>query len=159
MTVQQIKEATTMYEVLARYGLRADRHGMMSCPFHGADKHASMKIYKDGYHCFACGAHGDIFDFVKDLERCDFRTAFEILGGRYEHSDKTSAKIAIERNKAKQKARKLREQREKYERDLLNVKISLCRWGLEANCPMSDAWAQYANMLELLLYKHEGLNG
>lgn len=158
MTSEDIKRTTSMADVLSRYGLKADRQGMLSCPFHGADKHASMKIYKDGYHCFACGAHGDIFDFVKDMEHCDFRTAFGILGGRYEHSDKASAKIALQRRKAQQKSREEREKRAKAERDLNNVMISLYRWGMANNPPMSDAWAEYANRLEIELYKHEVLN-
>ena len=43
------------------------------CPFH-ADRNPSLRIYQrrsDGawkYHCFACGAHGDTLDFVREIE-------------------------------------------------------------------------------------------
>jgi len=36
----------------------------ISCPLH-EDKTPSMHIYDDGrFHCYACGAHGDVLDFV-----------------------------------------------------------------------------------------------
>ena len=44
-------------------------------PFHYGDHTASLKIYKDSFYCFGCGASGDIFDFVMRMERCDFKTA------------------------------------------------------------------------------------
>lgn len=49
-------------------GLRINRAGFASCPFH-SDKSPSMKVYKDHYHCYACGASGDVFDLVEKV--CD----------------------------------------------------------------------------------------
>jgi hypothetical protein len=34
------------------------------------------------YHCFGCGAHGDVIDFVAAINNVDFRAACEILGGQ-----------------------------------------------------------------------------
>ena len=36
------------------------------CPFHD-DRHPSLIVYLDDqhFHCFACGAHGDVVDFVR----------------------------------------------------------------------------------------------
>lgn len=36
---------------------------LWSCPFH-SENTPSFHVYKDGYHCFGCGAHGDIFDWL-----------------------------------------------------------------------------------------------
>ncbi len=51
------------------------------CPFHG-EKSPSMSVWSDGrWHCFGCGAGGDVFEFVKRWYKCDFRGALEILRG------------------------------------------------------------------------------
>lgn len=82
MTKEKIKEVTTMGRVLERYGIRVNRAGFIVCPFH-QEKTPSMKIYKDSYYCFGCGAHGDIFSFVMQYENVPFSVAFTELGGTY----------------------------------------------------------------------------
>ena len=158
MKSEEIKETTTMYEVLARYGLKPGRGDMISCPFHGADRHASMKIYKDGYHCFACGAHGDIFAFVQEYEHVSFKEAFLILGGQYEHDPKASSKVAIMRRQAQKKTREAQAERLEKAKALNRALITAYRWGIEHNEPMSDAWAENVHALELQYYIFEGLN-
>jgi hypothetical protein len=47
------------------------------CPFHNENT-ASFIVYSDAtahYHCFGCGAHGSVFDFVMATERVDFAEA------------------------------------------------------------------------------------
>ena len=50
------------------------------CPLH-SDQHPSGVIYVDEgrWHCFQCGAHGDIFDAVEQFERVDFPQAIAKL--------------------------------------------------------------------------------
>lgn len=51
------------------------------CPFH-EDRNPSMSVWTDGrWHCFACGAGGDVFEFVKRWHHCEFREALDIIGG------------------------------------------------------------------------------
>lgn len=73
---QKIKEAVEMQEVSDAYGLDVNSKGFMRCPFHG-EKTPSLKIYpgNGGYHCFGCGAHGGVIDFVMEYFRIDFQTA------------------------------------------------------------------------------------
>lgn len=58
------------------------------CPFHH-DEHPSLYLYPPAhggraqYHCFACGAHGDVFDLIKRQLGTDFRGALEWLSARY----------------------------------------------------------------------------
>lgn len=60
---QQVKEHVTM-EQAARYcGLRILRKGNVCCPFHD-DHHPSLTLYQHNYHCWGCGAHGDVIDFT-----------------------------------------------------------------------------------------------
>ena len=67
MNSEEIKKTYSMRDILGRYGMQPNRAGFICCPFH-KEKTASMKIYQDSYYCFGCGAHGDIFDFVSQME-------------------------------------------------------------------------------------------
>lgn len=51
------------------------------CPFHG-EKTASFSVNesKQFYHCFGCGANGDIVRFIMDYENIEFLQACEKLG-------------------------------------------------------------------------------
>ncbi len=53
------------------------------CPFH-QEKTASMSIdiARGLYHCFGCGAGGDIFKFVQETQALDFSEAVEFLAAR-----------------------------------------------------------------------------
>lgn len=52
------------------------------CPFHG-EKSPSFYVYDatGGYHCYGCGANGDIISFVMLTERLGFREACEMIAG------------------------------------------------------------------------------
>jgi putative DNA primase/helicase len=50
------------------------------CPFH-AELTPSFHVFKDHYHCFGCGAHGDVFDWLEKQRGLRFRDAIEHLGG------------------------------------------------------------------------------
>lgn len=64
--VQTIKDRLTMREVLLHYGYEPNRAKFICCPFHN-EKTPSMKIFEKDYHCFGCGAHGDVISFVQQL--------------------------------------------------------------------------------------------
>lgn len=53
------------------------------CPFHG-EKTPSFVVFPDkgNYHCFGCGANGDIFTFVMKTENLDFAEALRALAAR-----------------------------------------------------------------------------
>ena len=50
--------------------------GKALCPFH-SDKHPSLTIKNERYKCWACGASGDMFDFVQNLYGDSFMEAIE----------------------------------------------------------------------------------
>lgn len=52
------------------------------CPFH-MERTPSFAVYpeEERFHCFGCGAHGDIFDFLEAQEGLDIRGAAERLTG------------------------------------------------------------------------------
>lgn len=145
MNKEEIKEAYSMRDVMARYGLHPNRAGMIQCPFHKGDRDPSMKVYEKDYHCFACGAHGDIFDFVKGMDGLSFREAFESLGGSYDHSAQANLKIynAKKRREMEQKQREAEERK----RQLNCLLITVYRKWLDLLKPFSDAWCNCQNEL------------
>ena len=60
----EIKDRVTALEAVTHYGISVNRKGMCCCPFHN-DKNPSMKV-DSRFHCFGCGADGDVIDFVSD---------------------------------------------------------------------------------------------
>lgn len=153
MTKEEIREAYTMQEILARYGLYPNRAGMVRCPFHKGDREPSLKIYERDFHCFGCGAHGDIFDFVQRMDHLTFREAFESLGGSYEHSARADFKVYHARKQrlmAQKKARKKERQEE-----LNNTLITVYRYWICCLQPFSDAWCDCQNALTMEIAKLE----
>lgn len=62
---EAVKNTVTTRQAAEMYGFRANRAGMIACPFHN-DRTPSMKVDKR-FHCFGCGADGDAVDFVSRL--------------------------------------------------------------------------------------------
>ncbi len=60
-----VKQSVTTRQVVEMYGLKIRRNNMVSCPFHN-DRTPSMKV-DNRFHCFGCGADGDVIDFVSRL--------------------------------------------------------------------------------------------
>lgn len=53
------------------------------CPFH-SERTPSFVVYPDkkDYHCFGCGAHGTVIDYVMQLEGVSLWEAVEMLADR-----------------------------------------------------------------------------
>ena len=62
---EDVKQSVTTRQAAEHYGIRVGRNGMACCPFHN-DKTPSMKLDRR-YHCFGCGADGDVIDFAAAL--------------------------------------------------------------------------------------------
>lgn len=71
-----IKNRIDLQSVMEHYGTQFDRMGKALCPFH-SDKHPSLTIKNERYKCWACGASGDMFDFVQNLYGDSFQEAIE----------------------------------------------------------------------------------
>lgn len=87
------KEATNtllttvkLEDLCERLGIETKRAGSSVkaiCQFH-KDTKPSMELYDDNpeksaFHCFSCGAHGDIFALVKEVKDVDFRESHKWL--------------------------------------------------------------------------------
>jgi DNA primase len=80
--VQQIKDKLNIIDVLTPYIelQKAGKHLKARCPFHN-EKTPSFNVSPERgmYHCYGCGAGGDMFTFVQAIEGVDFRGALKIL--------------------------------------------------------------------------------
>ena len=62
---------------------RAGRNWVGLCPFH-AERSGSFNVREETgrYKCFGCGAAGDVFTFVQEIEHVDFVNAVEQLAAK-----------------------------------------------------------------------------
>lgn len=83
--VEQIKSSIDIVDVIGSYVplKKAGSNYKGLCPFHG-EKTPSFNVSqeKQFYHCFGCGAHGDVITFVQQMENLDFLDAVEKLAER-----------------------------------------------------------------------------
>jgi DNA primase len=71
-----------------------------------------MQVYEDSYHCFSCGAHGDVIDLAAQLYGVDSREAIRItaeLAGISEVSDtkEYANRARIARQKARERTNRI----------------------------------------------------
>ena len=83
---KQIKAANDIVDVLASYLGPVHSAGKLFkaiCPFH-QDTRPSLQIDRhwQNYHCWACGAKGDVLTFVEKYEKVGFKEARTILARR-----------------------------------------------------------------------------
>jgi len=84
--IDRLKAANPLEVILADRGIELRRKGRVlvaRCPFH-EEKTASLTVTpsKGLYHCFGCGARGDVFGFVTKRDKVGFPRAMEILARR-----------------------------------------------------------------------------
>jgi len=83
--IQQIKDRLNIIDIVSSYVelQKAGRHFKACCPFHN-EKTPSFNISPERgtYHCFGCGAGGDVFTFVQEIEGVDFKEALKILASK-----------------------------------------------------------------------------
>ena len=85
-TIEEIRARCNVVEVVGSYLPQLRRRGSTfkcNCPFH-QEKTPSFTVNETRqiFHCFGCGAGGDVFRFVMDYEKVDFVTAVKILADR-----------------------------------------------------------------------------
>lgn len=152
MTSEEIKQSTSMSDVIAGTYHISIRNNMCKCPFHD-DRSPSMRVYEDSCYCFTCAKSWDIFSFVQDMDGVDFKTAFISLGGTYEHHTskvgKYIAESARERRKAQTERAKAEEKRQFQE---ISKAFLICECGVKVYEPFSEEWCYYINQREVMRY-------
>lgn len=160
MTKEEIKAHYTMADIAGMYGLYPNRSGFCRCPFHDGDRQASMKLYLKDFHCFGCGANGDIFTFVQMMDGLTFKEAYRQLGGTYAEtkSGRYEARLKAYRAQKKRRTEASIQARIKARRQANNDDIMLYRLYLSVLEPMSELWCEVYNRLQYALYRHDILN-
>jgi DNA primase len=83
--IARVREASDIVAIVSQHTAlrRVGRRYQGLCPFH-AEKTPSFSVNAEEglYHCFGCGASGDVITFVRETEHLDFVGAVELLAGK-----------------------------------------------------------------------------
>ena len=83
--IDEIKNSNDIVDVISQYVIlkRSGRNFFGLCPFH-KEKSPSFSVSPDKqiFHCFGCGAGGNVIHFVSKIENADFKEAISILANR-----------------------------------------------------------------------------
>lgn len=83
--LEDIRFRSDIVDVIDSYITLPKKGGMIKalCPFH-KEKTPSFTVnrQRQSFHCFGCGAGGDVFKFVMMYEQADFMTAVRMLAER-----------------------------------------------------------------------------
>lgn len=105
-SVDSIKERLDIVEIVGSY-LKLEKAGASykgKCPFHN-EKTPSFLVssVRQNYYCFGCGAKGDIFTFIQEVEGLDFKGALRFLaekaGIQVEYTHDSSGQDQTEKEK------------------------------------------------------------
>ena len=121
-----VKQSVTAREAAELYGIAVGRGGMACCPFHD-DRHPSMKV-DTRFHCFGCGADGDVIDFTARLYDLSPKGAAEKLAQDFGLSYDSKAPIRRSYVRQKTEAQVRKEKREHGWRVLTNYYHLLRKW-------------------------------
>jgi DNA primase len=84
-TIEEVRARNDIADVIGSYlSLKnAGTRFKALCPFH-KEKSPSFTVSPDRqiYHCFGCGAGGDVIRFLQEYEKVDFMTALQMLADR-----------------------------------------------------------------------------
>ena len=104
-----VKENVNLREAEELYGIDVNRYSKALCPFHN-DRHPSLYVADDHYHCFACGEHGDVIDFVSKLFQLSlYDAARKLMADFHLSPDKPPSAAALHAKRIRTEAQQLME--------------------------------------------------
>ena len=124
---ETVKQSITIREAAERYGIEVKRGGMVCCPFHD-DKNPSMKLNKEYFYCFGCGATGDVIDLASRLYNLSPKEAAEKLAQDFGLIYDSQAPPRRRYVRQKTEAQKFREDRQRCYRVLSDYYYLLKKW-------------------------------
>ncbi|MEY2627495.1 MAG: primase, partial [Actinomycetota bacterium] len=122
--IEALRQRISIVEVVQSYVAlrRVGRNWVGLCPFH-SEKSGSFNVREETarYRCFGCGASGDVFRFVQDIDHVDFVGAVESLAGKYGYQlTYTSGTESKDRQRRKRLVETMAVAAEWYHERLLN---------------------------------------
>ena len=83
--IEEIRSSNDIVDVISKYITlkRSGRNFYGLCPFH-KEKSPSFAVSPDKqiFHCFGCGAGGNVIHFISKIEGLDFKDTLELLANR-----------------------------------------------------------------------------
>lgn len=109
-TLDNLFDRAQIVDLAQRLGLQVARKKTVPvkaiCPFH-KDSTPSLNLYEQSsrvdrahYHCFSCGAHGDVIDLVRGVKGLDFRGAIEWIAEEIGEPIPTADKTRVDKRSA-----------------------------------------------------------
>ena len=162
---EAVKQSVTTRQAAEYYGLSVNRSGKVSCPFHN-DRTPSMKV-DNRFHCFGCGADGDVIDFAARFHGLGAKEAAEKLAEDFQISYSRNTKKSKVRLPVKRKSQEQMylEMEKRYYRVLSDYFCLLRQWErIYAPKPEDENWhplfaeamknkAHIEYLLDVLLYE------
>lgn len=146
-----IRRILTAQQVAEFYGFQVGRSGFIKCPFHANDNTASLKLYdgEGGFHCFACGAHGSVIDFVMRLFDLNFRQAVLRINSDFHLGLTTSKPDRAARSAAMEARREEQRRKDQAEENFRYMTSELHYWKdvLEVFPPVRQGYDAYYHPL------------
>ena len=124
---ETVKQSITIREAAERYGIEVKRGGMVCCPFHD-DKNPSMKLNKEYFYCFGCGATGDVIDMASRLYNLSPKEAAEKLAQDFGLIYDSQAPPRRNYVRQKTETQQFREDRQRCYRILSDYYYLLKKW-------------------------------
>ena len=88
--IEQIKDANDIVSVISEHVAlkKRGKNYWGCCPFHN-EKTPSFSVSQDKkfYHCFGCGVSGNVFDFVREMEKLSFVESVEFLAKKEDNTN------------------------------------------------------------------------
>ena len=148
---ETVKQSITIREAAERYGIEVGRNSMACCPFHD-DKNPSMKLNKDYFYCFGCGATGDVIGLTARLYNLSPKEAAEKLAQDFGLIYDSQAPPRRNYVRQKTEAQKFKESREHAFRILADYFHLLRKW--ETNyTPKTPVESMHPRFLEAVQQK------
>ena len=148
---ETVKQSITIREAAERYGIEVGRNSMACCPFHD-DKNPSMKLNKDYFYCFGCGATGDVIGLTARLYNLSPKEAAEKLAQDFGLIYDSQAPPRRNYVRQKTEAQKFKESRDHAFRILADYFHLLRKW--ETNyTPKTPVASMHPRFLEAVQQK------
>ena len=142
-----VKYGVSCRDAAERYGVEVNHYGMALCPFHN-DRHPSLYVADDHYHCFGCGEHGDVIDFAAKLFGLPLYEAAQRLAADFHLTpDKPPSAAALHAKRIRTEAQQLRENERLCFSVLSDYAHVLWDWKVQY-APQSPAEAPDARFVE-----------
>ena len=147
---EAVKQSVSTREAAAFYGIEVKRNGMACCPFHD-DKNPSMKV-DQRFHCFGCGADGDVIDFTAKLFDLSPKEAAEKLAQDFGLIYDSQAPPRRRYVRQKTEAQQFREDRQRCYRVLSDYYYLLKKWEAD-NSPRTPEEEPHPRFVEAIQKK------